>query len=74
MKKQIDTETGLSQIEAGRVRTLLHGRGVRLRYVDLVTFNPAEIAKLPAVQKAKIKAEEIAKLANRPEITQEAQP
>ena len=67
MRDKIDVKTPLTQTEAGRIRTILQGRGVRNlpRYHQLMTFSPSEVVELPAFKIGNMSAEDIAKLAGR---------
>ena len=61
----MDTSTPLSQIEAGRIITIMRGKGIRMKYRELMGFSPAEISKLPVGIKNRLKADDIALAAGR---------
>lgn len=67
-KMKIDTQTRLTQIEAGKIVTHFRGKGKRIKYRELIGFSPEEASKTSSAKKFELSAVDIAKAAGREEV------
>lgn len=65
-----DMDSPLKDREAGRIITLLRGRGIIIRYRELTGFSPTDAAALSKLRKYGVTAKWLAESAGRPEIVQ----
>jgi hypothetical protein len=65
MNKDMDLSTPLSQTEAGRIISIYRGKGIVIKYREIIGFSPKEAAELNGIKKHNIKPEDLAKAAGR---------
>jgi hypothetical protein len=61
----MELSTPLTQVEAGRCKTIMHGKGVHLKYRELTNFSPKEIAQTATCKRHNVSARMIAESAGR---------
>jgi hypothetical protein len=63
----MDFTSPISLKEAGRIITILRGRGIVLKYREIMGFSPKEACDLEAVKKHNLKPTDLARAAGRKE-------